>query len=124
MKKIILSLGVLSALALPINSFASTQQSETESIAPKASLSMYSIYGPYEPDLEGTINFAYVTADELNVRYAPVNGNVIESLSYGTKVRVQSMRMIDGKAWVYIAYNYSGSWDGRGWVSFDYLRYQ
>ncbi len=124
MKKIILSLGVLSALALPINSFASTQQPETESIAPKAGISMYSIYGPYEPDLQGFINYAYVTADELNVRYSPVNGTVIDSLSYGTKVRVQSMRMINGTAWVYIAFNHSGSWDGRGWVCFDnYLRY-
>ncbi|WP_195336974.1 SH3 domain-containing protein [Paraclostridium bifermentans] len=123
MKKLILSLGVLSALALPINSFASTQQSETESISPKAGISMYSIYGPYDPYLEGFINYAYVTADELNVRYAPINGTVIESLSYGTKVKVQSMKMIDGKAWVYIAYNHSGSWDGRGWVSFDYLKY-
>lgn len=68
---------------------------------------MYSIYGPYEPDLEGFINYAYVTANELNVRYSPINGAVIESLSYGTKVKVQSMRMIDGKAWVYIAYNIS-----------------
>ncbi len=124
MKKIILSLGVLSALALPINSFASTQQPETESIAPKAGISTYSIYGPYDPYLEGTINFAYVTASELNVRYSPVNGTVIESLSNGTKVRVQSIRMVDGKAWAYIAFNYSGSWDGRGWVSLDYLRYQ
>ncbi|WP_419741477.1 hypothetical protein [Paraclostridium dentum] len=85
---------------------------------------MYSIYGPYEPDLQGFINYAYVTADELNVRYSPVNGTVIDSLSYGTKVRVQSMRMINGTAWVYIAFNHSGSWDARGWVSLDYLRYQ
>jgi hypothetical protein len=124
MKKIIMSLGILSALALPVNSFASTQQSENESITPKASINMYSIYGPYDPNLEGFINYAYVTADQLNVRYSPVTGAVIDSLSYGTKVRVQSVRTVDGKAWAYIAFNHSASWDGRGWVSLDYLRYQ
>lgn len=124
MKKIIVSLGILSTLALPLNSFALTQQSENESITPKASINMYSIYGPYDPYLQGFINYAYVTADELNVRYSPVNGSVIDSLSYGTKVRVQSVRMVDGNAWAYIGFDHSESWDGRGWVSLDYLRYQ
>ncbi|GAA0703181.1 hypothetical protein GCM10008904_10040 [Paraclostridium ghonii] len=124
MKKIVISLGILSALVFPINSFALTQQPENQNVAPNTNISMYSIYGPYDPNLEGTINYAYVTANALNVRYSPVNGTVIESLSHGTKVRVQSVRMVNGNAWAYIAFNYSGSWDGRGWVSLDYLRYQ